>query len=186
MESTKTTEQTFCLVMSDDARKAAENSGHVSPGADGREYVGLRKFLENAIERCQLTAGAQLAGTHWLLRLTFTTEGLARYCTVCTGHSQRYVPRLAKHMFADSATDWEVWHFTGELPLKQPDLIRIEWEAIQPGLLDLIRKEWEADHLREMFQAHLEGPLPMTPGAPVEEANTAECSREPFSKRRRL
>ena len=59
--------------------------------------------------------------TDALLRICFTAAGLAEYATTVTTAQGNFKPKLYKNVYNDSATDWKVWHFVGELPLSEND-----------------------------------------------------------------
>ena len=94
-------------------------------------YVGLRQRPVDAVHRCNASfPGGVSAGTHVLLSLTFTTKGIARYCTETTDAAHGFVPVLAKQVYADTSRDWGVWHFIGDLPLDEPNHIIPVWRDI--------------------------------------------------------
>ena len=96
-----------------------------------RAYVGLREQPGDAVHRYNASfSGGVSTATHVLLSLTFTTEGLARYCTKTTDAAHGFVPVLTKRVYADASRDWGVWHFIGDLPLDEPNHIIPVWREI--------------------------------------------------------
>ena len=84
--------------------------------AGGRSYSGLRELEVDAMERAQILCSEQVhKGTHGLLRVKFTAQGLAHYCTSCCGVEVGYAPLLSKKVCWQDPMDWKVWHFLGDL-----------------------------------------------------------------------
>ena len=119
-------------------RPACERAGmvlarYVTPSS---EYVGLRQRPEDAVERARMisTSRGETVGrdTHIFLRTTFSAAGFARYALLSTDKAHKFVPMLYKKVYYNSARDWQVWHFQGDLPLAATDndnavLITSEW-----------------------------------------------------------
>ena len=84
-------------------------------GAD-QWWIGLRQHVDDAVQRAQHLERGVSRKTHLVLEITFTSLGIAYYCTQCTGAAYGFAPILEKKIFKDG-TDWGVWHFHGNLPL---------------------------------------------------------------------
>ena len=83
-----------------------------------RGYIGLRESPAEALDRVRLATGVPAdKDTHALLQIVFTCVGVAHFATTCAGLEQRYSPLLTKRTYRDD-TDWKVWHFLGDLPLR--------------------------------------------------------------------
>jgi hypothetical protein len=82
--------------------------------------MGLRENLADAVERTTKIFGPMHKDTHGVLEITFTPLGLGHYGKICQGLDYRFQPMLQKSTYRD-ATDWKVWHFHGDLPLKASD-----------------------------------------------------------------
>jgi hypothetical protein len=100
---------------------------------DGDKWkIGLRENLADAVERATKISGPIKDGVSQavleiskeslvVLEITFTPLGLAHYTKMYTGPDYRFRPMLQKMSYRGD-TDWKVWHFHGDLPLRASDL----------------------------------------------------------------
>ena len=98
----------------------------------GWMYVGLRKRVEDAVDRAVRTQESVSKETHVLLSVTFTFLGIAHFATLSTSAETQHQPMLHKVAYR-GPYDWGVWHFLGDLPLKLANdrgdvLIDSEWQ----------------------------------------------------------
>ena len=77
-----------------------------------KPYIGLRERAEDAVERAEYFT----KDTHKILKITFTTAGIAHFTTNTTGAAFHFASSLSKHIYNDD-TDWKVWHYIGDLRL---------------------------------------------------------------------
>ena len=99
----------------------------------GRNYIGLREHEEDALQRASLVSYQPVTkGTHMLLRVHFTPLGLAHYSTATAGVEHSFSPLLTKKLYHDDPTDWKVWHFHGDSPLRH----------FGPGGIAYLTTEW--------------------------------------------
>ena len=99
--------------------------------AGQHSYVGLREQPVDAVHRYNLSFPVGVTTeSHVLLEVTFTAEGLARYCTEVTDAADGFAPRLAKRVYTDTSRDWGAWHFMGGLPLNEPKEIMHVWRDL--------------------------------------------------------
>ena len=101
----------------------------------GRDYIGLRERPEDAVARAGLISEDPVdKTTHVLLKIIFSTEGIAHYATTCAGSAHGFAARLYKNTYRGEY-DWKVWHFLEDLPLEARSssgalYIRSEWMEI--------------------------------------------------------
>ena len=89
------------------------------------DYIGLRESLEEAMKRYRLTFGDKVPTSELaMVRVTFTETGFAHFATDICDASHFFCPRLSKKIFNDPTTDWGVWHFVGDLPLMQTEMLQ--------------------------------------------------------------
>ena len=97
-----------------------------------RAYVGLREREADAFERASRHAASSVTkDTYALLKVRFSDLGVAHYVTSFGDASQHFASILSKKTFTDG-TDWKVWHFYGDLPLRSEShdgqvLLETEW-----------------------------------------------------------
>ena len=89
---------------------------------DGEKWkIGLRENLADAVERATKISGPINKESHVVLEITFSPLGLAHYTRMYMGPDYRFQPMLQKMSYRGD-TDWKVWHFHGDLPLRASDL----------------------------------------------------------------
>ena len=81
-----------------------------------KPYIGLREGAEDAVERAEYFT----KDTHKILKITFTTAGIAHFATSTADAAHNFAPLLSKHTYKD-ATDWKAWHFIGDLNVNSYD-----------------------------------------------------------------
>ena len=96
-----------------------------------KNYIGLRKDAKAAIERYRQIFGEntpknQLA----FLEVHFTAEGVVRFVTESCGPEDLFCSRLSKRTYKDYSVDWGVWHFVGDLPLGNADLLTVSFASV--------------------------------------------------------
>ena len=90
-----------------------------------KDYIGLRVTPDAAMERYRLTFGDKVPTTELvMLCVNFTEKGFAQFASDICDASHFFCPRLSKKTFNDSTTDWGVWHFVGDLPLTQTEMLQ--------------------------------------------------------------
>ena len=88
--------------------------------AGGRNYIGLREKPEDALERASMLKTDDVSkSTHALLEWRLSAAALAHFVTTCSGPENHFASMLNKKTFSGT-TDWKVWHFLGDLPLRFP------------------------------------------------------------------
>ena len=99
-------------------------------------YIGLRESRDEAISRVEQihTRDFQLP-MFVLLKISFTSLGVAHYTTNLADVDHCFAPILHKQTYNDKTQDWGVWHFHGNMPLRQESdagdlLISTEWSAL--------------------------------------------------------
>ena len=96
------------------------------------DYIGLRESLEEAMKRYRLTFGDKVPTSELVVvRVAFTETGFAHFASDICDASHFFCPRLSKKVFNDSSTDWGVWHFVGDLPLSQTEMLQVTWHRVQ-------------------------------------------------------
>lgn len=103
--------------------------GIVSPG---RDYIGLLGKADDAQERQRKIQGA---ADVCLIRVVFTSRGVAQYTTTIMGASAKFSSQLHKVTYSDDK-GWEVWHFVGDIPLREENdagelLVFTEWLEVE-------------------------------------------------------
>ena len=97
----------------------------------GKDYIGLRVTPEAAMERYRLTFGDKVPTTELvMLCVNFTEKGFAHFASDICDASHFFCPRLSKKTFNDSTTDWGVWHFVGDLPLTQTEMLHLTFHRV--------------------------------------------------------
>ena len=81
-----------------------------------KPYIGLRERAEDAVERAEYFT----KDTHKILKIIFTTAGIAHFATSTADAAHNFAPLLSKHTYKD-ATDWKVWHYIGDLNVNSYD-----------------------------------------------------------------
>ena len=97
----------------------------------GKDYIGLRVTPEAAMERYRQTFGATVPTEKLLvLCLNFTEKGFAHFASDICDQAHFFCPRLSKKTFNDSTIDWGVWHFVGDLPLSQTEMLQFTFHRV--------------------------------------------------------
>ena len=117
--------QAFLAVHKDD-KDMCEQTGKVPRriyAGPRKTYIGLRIRVESAVKRaeqffaknCEVSRHSLL-----LLRVQFTAVGFAKYAAMLSGSESNFTPILHKVVceYDKSGTDWGVWYFHGDLPLR--------------------------------------------------------------------
>jgi hypothetical protein len=108
---------------------------YVTPWAN---YIGLRETLADAVDRrLKIWGGEEIEpvtdDTHVGLRVTITSHGVDELVRRISAPDDCFSSTLFKKKFpTDKKTDWKVWHFVGDLPLKDhplydPNVYTAEW-----------------------------------------------------------
>ena len=121
------------LVVHQDDVPACERSGCVQVRlvTPGKDYIGLRVTPEAAMERYRKTFGDKVPTPELLmLCLNFTEKGFAHFASDICDQAHFFCPRLSKKTFNDSSTDWGVWHFVGDLPLSQTEMLQFTFHRV--------------------------------------------------------
>ena len=97
----------------------------------GKNYIGLRLNATAALERYRLHFGNGVPTEQLVaLGVNFTERGFVNFATeICDG-THHFCPRLHKKIFNDANIDWGVWHFAGDLPLNQPDMLVLSYHEL--------------------------------------------------------
>jgi hypothetical protein len=128
------------LVMHKDEQAACDEAKavqrrYVTPW---QNYIGLRETLADAVDRrLKIWGGEEIEpvtdDTHVGLRVTITSQGVAELVLRICAAGDCFSSTLFKKKFStDKNTDWKVWHFVGDLPLKghplyDTDVYTAEW-----------------------------------------------------------
>ena len=102
---------------------------------DARDYVGLRERKQDAVERAKMIYYPTPVNkeTHIFLKTTFTAAGFAKYGTLAMPQ-HHFVPKLSKKVYyprpGETPYDWQVWHWNGDLPFDDCELMVSEWEEL--------------------------------------------------------
>jgi hypothetical protein len=89
-----------------------------------QNYIGLRETLADAVDRRLKIWGGEgiepvTDDTHVGLRVTITSHGVDELVRRICAADDCFSSTLFKKIFpTDKKTDWKVWHFVGDLPLK--------------------------------------------------------------------
>ena len=111
------------------------NSCRVRYVSRGKDYVGLRQSKEDAVERAVMIYHPTPVKkeTHIFLKTTFTAAGFAKYGTLAMPQ-HHFVPKLSKKVYyprpGETPYDWQVWHWNGDLPFDDCDLMVSAWEEL--------------------------------------------------------
>ena len=98
----------------------------------GKDTIGLRVTPEAAIERYRKIFGETVpTSSLFVLCLTFTEKGFAYFASDICDETHYFCPRLSKRTYNDTSEDWGVWHFVGDLPLHDPELLQFSWKMVQ-------------------------------------------------------
>ena len=100
---------------------------HVSPK---KSTIGLRERLEDAVERYSLAFGPTAKEELAVLRVVFTSLGIAHYTTDNCGPTHHFQCRLSKKIWNDNV-DYGVWHFIGALPLVKDSMMSVQWQPTE-------------------------------------------------------
>ena len=122
------------LVVHQDDFAGFERSGSVQVRmvTPKKDYIGLRVTPEAAMERYRKTFGDTVPQPELLmLCLNFTEKGFAHFASDICDQAHFFCPRLSKKVFKDSSTDWGVWHFVGDLPLHNSEMLQVTWNRVQ-------------------------------------------------------
>ena len=123
-------------------RELCEKAGAVRLrhySATHKAYVGLRAHASHAMERAETLFGKKCAvhkGNFLLLRVQFSSKGVAKYATAMHGPDESFAPTLHKITYPKDSggTDYGAWAFHGDLPLQQSEdghvLISSSWMGI--------------------------------------------------------
>ena len=100
----------------------------------GKQYVGLRQRKQDAVERGENIFNTSVTKkTHIFLKTTFTEAGFAKYATLAMPQ-HHFVPKLSKKVYyprpGETPYDWQVWHWNGDLPFDDCDLMVSAWEEL--------------------------------------------------------
>ena len=102
---------------------------------DARDYVGLRERKQDAVERAKMIYYPTPVNkeTHIFLKTTFTAAGFAKYGTLAMPQ-HHFVPKLSKKVYyprpGETPYDWQVWHWNGDLPFDDCELMVSAWEEL--------------------------------------------------------
>ena len=105
--------------------------------AGGLSYVGLREQAVYALQGAQLHTHEPVGkDNHLVLQVHFTAHGIAHFATTCADVEYGFAPVLTKKIFKGNTTDWQVWHFLGDLPLEVtgPDgrsYLKTTWQCVE-------------------------------------------------------
>ena len=96
-----------------------------------KNIIGFRESPEAAVERYRYhcrrhTPMDQLS----ILRVTFSALGIAHYVTETCNAEAYFSSRLSKQTFKGDV-DWGVWHFVGDLSLRESELLSHEWHRVE-------------------------------------------------------
>ena len=96
-----------------------------------RHYIGLRETVDAAMERAKRVffPADVNKDTYVILRLSLSAEAVARFTTAPAGVEHQFASMLHKRTYCDE-TDWRVWHFCGDFPLRFPG-VQADWLAIE-------------------------------------------------------
>ena len=100
----------------------------------GKDYVGLRERKQDAVERGEKIFNTSVTKkTHIFLKTTFTEAGFAKYATLAMPQ-HNFVPKLSKMVYytrpGETPYDWLVWHWNGDLPFDDCELMVSAWEEL--------------------------------------------------------
>ena len=86
----------------------------------------MRVTPEEGMQRYRQTFGDKVPTFELIiLCLKFTEKGFPHFANDICDQAQFFCPRLSKKIFPSSpGTDWGVWHFVGDLPLIQTELLQ--------------------------------------------------------------
>ena len=100
---------------------------YVSPT---KSTIGLRERLEDALHRYSLAFGPTAKEELAVLRVVFTSLGIAHYTTDNCGPTHDFQCRLSKKIWNDDV-DYGVWHFIGALPLVKDSMMSGQWQPTE-------------------------------------------------------
>ena len=114
----------YLVLHKDDAELAFRveqiSTRHVSPSWP---EIGLRQEPEQALERYKMIFGTVDHSSLVLCEILFSAAGIAKWATELSDKTYDFQPRLYKKAWRSQEKDWGVWHFVGDLPLKDKDLV---------------------------------------------------------------
>ena len=96
-----------------------------------KPYIGLRETGDAAMERAKrvfLPADVN-KDTYVILRLSLSAEAVARFTAAPAGVEHQFASMLHRRTYCDE-TDWGVWHFCGDFPLRFPG-VQADWLEIE-------------------------------------------------------
>ena len=95
-----------------------------------RSTIGLREKMEDAVGRYCLAFGPTPKEELAVLRVVFTSLGIAHYTTDNCGPTHDFQCRLSKKIWNDDV-DYGVWHFIGALPLVKDSMMSVQWQPTE-------------------------------------------------------
>ena len=114
------------------AVRACEANGKLERcSLGGKPYIGLRETGDAAMERAKrvfLPADVN-KDTYVILRLSLSAEAVARFTAAPAGVEHQFASMLHRRTYCDE-TDWGVWHFCGDFPLRFPG-VQADWLEIE-------------------------------------------------------
>ena len=125
-------------------------------------HIGFRESPEEAILRAEQAGDPVSKHTHVILKVVFSTLGVAHFATTCEDSSYGFQPILSKYCKWNAKHDKGAWHFIRHLPLTLNDdqgniLVTTEWNYIEWARLEIIWARQPivpkklATHCREQF-----------------------------------
>ena len=95
----------------------------------------MRESPEEAIRRAEQAGDPVAKHTHVILKVIFSTLGVAHFVTTCEDSSYNFQPILSKRCNWYATRDKGAWHFIRNLPLSLNDdqgniLVTTEWLEI--------------------------------------------------------
>ncbi len=92
-------------------------------GSPSWPHFGLRPVPEQALDRNKKMFGTVDHFSLALCEIRFSAAGIAKWVTELSDKTYDFQPRLYKKAWRNQDKDWGVWHFLGDLPLKDKDLV---------------------------------------------------------------
>ena len=106
-------------------------------------HIGLRESPEEAVRRAGQAGEPVAKDTHVILKVIFSTLGVAHFVTTYEDKSYHFQPILSKYCKWNAKHDKGAWHFIRNLPLTLNDdqgniLVTTEWIEIEWARLEII------------------------------------------------
>ena len=97
-----------------------------------KAHVALRVKVDQAQESFKMICKNAAPDNGIMIRVAFSASAILRYTTTCVPTSH-HAQMLSKRVWwnDNSGEDYGVWHFLGDLPIREDGMVRCTWDGVR-------------------------------------------------------